>query len=160
MAGKTRIPETLDGRFTIIIFMAMTMMTMVTHGQGFKLEVKNELTGRYRRLVYQCWSKDDDLGWRMNWPGQVKDWSFSMSVFSTYFYCNFRTGYGRADKQLVAAWDMKEECGDRQKCTWVAKKEGLFLRRWKTRFLSNKYGTERWPEYEQRDTLQRHWSQQ
>ncbi|XP_010424335.1 PREDICTED: uncharacterized protein LOC104709417 [Camelina sativa] len=41
-----------------------------------------------------------------------------MSLFHTFFYCHFHTGYGRVDKQLVASWNMKEQCGDRSTCTW------------------------------------------
>ncbi|CAA7017231.1 unnamed protein product [Microthlaspi erraticum] len=153
--GTKTVPKTLNGKLVLVLIITILM---VTHSHGFQLEIRNELSGRYRRLVYKCWSRDNDLGWRENWPDQQKDWSFAMSLFHTFFYCNFHTGYGRVDTQLVASWEMKEQCGDRSKCTWVVKKDGLYLRHWKTLFYSNKYGNERWNEYVQHDILQKSWS--
>ncbi|VVB17139.1 unnamed protein product [Arabis nemorensis] len=74
---------------------------MVTHSHGFQLEIRNELSGRYRRLVYKCWSRDNTIS-----GGEITGQSNTRTDLSpchSSTLSSIATSTQGVDKQLVAA---------------------------------------------------------
>ncbi|XP_033134881.1 S-protein homolog 13-like [Brassica rapa] len=106
-----------------------------------RLELRNEIEGvvlRKAKLSMRCWSNEDDLGWDVIKPMESRLWKFTtMNMWpfqKTEFRCQFRSGFGTTNQEVVTVFSVKsgfrKECGFLgDECTWVAKRDGFYLRK-------------------------------
>lgn len=107
-----------------------------------RLELKNEISGvsgvRKSRLSVRCRSDENDLGWDVIKPMESRLWKFTtMNMWpfqKTEFRCQFRSGFGTTNQEVVTVFSVKSgfrrECGFLgDECTWVAKRDGFYLRK-------------------------------
>ncbi|KAF8099344.1 hypothetical protein N665_0245s0022 [Sinapis alba] len=106
-----------------------------------RLELRNEISGvaiRKAKVSVRCWSNEDDLGWVVIKPMESRVWKFTtMNMWpfqKTEFRCQFRSGFGTTSQEVVTVFSVRsgfrKECGfGGDECTWVAKRDGFYLRR-------------------------------
>ncbi|XP_010536277.1 PREDICTED: uncharacterized protein LOC104811314 [Tarenaya hassleriana] len=125
----------------LIIIATTTTLAMicVPTADAGRFELKNELRGLRGRegiLSVRCWSTHDRLGIMTVMPGQSRSWTFKTvklwPLAYTEFRCELGTKFGltvqvvfKADTSFL--WECDKPRKD--ECIWVAKNDGLYLRR-------------------------------
>ncbi|KAJ0253187.1 S-protein 13 [Hirschfeldia incana] len=106
-----------------------------------RLELRNEIKEvavRKAKLSVRCRSNEDDLGWDVIKPMESRVWQFTtMNMWpfqKTEFRCQFRSGFGTTSQEVVTVFSVRSgfrrECGfGGDECTWVAKRDGFYLRK-------------------------------
>ncbi|KAJ4911923.1 Plant self-incompatibility protein S1 family [Raphanus sativus] len=126
--------------FTWCLLIASACVPTTTSAARF--EVRNEIAkypGRNRQLSIRCSSINNDLDFQKLKPGESKSWSFKavyikIPFIYTYFQCTFYTAFCSPDGQTETVFagerKFRWQCDDQEEeCIWVAKREGLYLRR-------------------------------
>lgn len=119
--------KTIKLVFTFLLF--ITLQQQFARGCGFTskrtVHVHNNLPAN-NNLLAHCYSKDDDLGYRMLRPGQGFNWSFCPNFFpiNTLFACTFTWGSKRASFEAF-----KEKIRGLRGANyhWTAASDGIYL---------------------------------
>ncbi|CAH8363169.1 unnamed protein product [Eruca vesicaria subsp. sativa] len=125
--------------FFVAVVVAVSLLPVPT--MAGRLEIRNEIEGvavRKAKLSMRCWSNEDDLGWDVLKPLESRLWKFTtMNMWPfqrTEFRCQFRSGFGTTSQEVMTVFSVRKgfrkECGfEGDECTWVAKRDGFYLRK-------------------------------